>query len=64
MLMRCLIFVACSVVALATPVSSRRAVLYGGTSLAAVLRFSEPSVAADLFGELRSRLEFLRDGPP
>ena len=43
---------------------SRRAVLFGGTSLAAVLSFSEPSVAADLFGELRSRLEFLRDGPP
>jgi len=50
----------CSVVA----VFSRRAVLFGGTSLAAVLSFSEPSVAADLFGELRSRLEFLRDGPP
>ena len=45
-------------------VFSRRAVLYGGTSLAAVLSFIEPSVAADLFGELRSRLEIIRDGPP
>jgi len=50
----------CSAVA----VFSRRAVLFGGTSLAAVLSFSEPSVAADLFGELRSRLEIIRDGPP
>jgi hypothetical protein len=40
------------------------AVAAKGTSLAAVLSFSEPSVAADLFGELRSRLEILRDGPP
>ena len=57
MMRLCLIFLASSVVALTTPVSSRRAVLYGGTSLAAVLRFSEPSIAADLFGELRSRLD-------